>query len=100
VESSCEFGIEPTGSIKFWKTIEWPNNSGGGGGLSCSAQLHRVSCIFMQHHEPGQYLSSSFHISRGIQHHSYHRILRLFMKYWLKCSFSQRLCMDVFVTQI
>jgi hypothetical protein len=24
VESSCEFGIEPSGSIKCWETIEWP----------------------------------------------------------------------------
>jgi hypothetical protein len=26
VESSCEFGIEPSGSIKCWETIECPNN--------------------------------------------------------------------------
>jgi hypothetical protein len=26
VESSCEFVIEPSGSIKCWETIEWPNN--------------------------------------------------------------------------
>jgi hypothetical protein len=26
VESSCEFGIEPSGSIKCWETVEWPNN--------------------------------------------------------------------------
>jgi hypothetical protein len=25
VESSCEFGIEPSGSMEFWETIEWPN---------------------------------------------------------------------------
>jgi hypothetical protein len=25
VESSCEFGIEPLGSMKCWETIEWPN---------------------------------------------------------------------------
>jgi hypothetical protein len=25
VESSCEFGNEPTGSMKFWETIEWPD---------------------------------------------------------------------------
>jgi hypothetical protein len=24
--SSCEFGIEPSGCIKCWETIEWPNN--------------------------------------------------------------------------
>jgi hypothetical protein len=24
MESSCEFGIEPSGSMKCWKTIEWP----------------------------------------------------------------------------
>jgi hypothetical protein len=21
----CEFGIEPSGSMKCWETIEWPN---------------------------------------------------------------------------
>jgi hypothetical protein len=26
VESSCEFGIEPSGSVKCWETIECPNN--------------------------------------------------------------------------
>jgi hypothetical protein len=26
VESSCEFGIEPSGSMKCWETIECPNN--------------------------------------------------------------------------
>jgi hypothetical protein len=26
VESSCEFGIEPLGSVKCCETIEWPNN--------------------------------------------------------------------------
>jgi hypothetical protein len=26
VESSCEFGIEPLGSIKCWETIKWLNN--------------------------------------------------------------------------
>jgi hypothetical protein len=25
VESSSEFGIEPSGSMKCWETIEWPN---------------------------------------------------------------------------
>jgi hypothetical protein len=24
VESSCEFGIQPSGSMKCWETIEWP----------------------------------------------------------------------------
>jgi hypothetical protein len=24
VESCCEFGIEPSGSMKCWETIEWP----------------------------------------------------------------------------
>jgi hypothetical protein len=38
VESSCEFGIEPSGSMKCWETIEWPIS----GGLSSSAQLHIV----------------------------------------------------------
>jgi hypothetical protein len=36
VESCCEFGIGPTGSMKCWETIEWPSISG----LSSSAQLH------------------------------------------------------------
>jgi hypothetical protein len=39
VESSGEFGIEPTGSMKCWETIEWPSISD----LSSSVQLHRVS---------------------------------------------------------
>jgi hypothetical protein len=26
VESSCEFGNEPSGPIKSWETIEWPDN--------------------------------------------------------------------------
>jgi hypothetical protein len=26
VESSCEFGTESLGSIKYWETIEWHNN--------------------------------------------------------------------------
>jgi hypothetical protein len=25
VESCCEFGIEPSGSMKCWETIEWPS---------------------------------------------------------------------------
>jgi hypothetical protein len=25
-ESSCEFGIEPSGSIKCWETIQWLHN--------------------------------------------------------------------------
>jgi hypothetical protein len=25
VESSCEFDTEPSGSMKCWETIEWPN---------------------------------------------------------------------------
>jgi hypothetical protein len=26
VESSCEFGIESSGSMKCWKTIKWLNS--------------------------------------------------------------------------
>jgi hypothetical protein len=37
----CEFGIEPSGSMKCWETIKWPTS----GGLSSSAQLHRVSWL-------------------------------------------------------
>jgi hypothetical protein len=39
VESSCEFGIELSGSMKRWETIEWLNYSG----LSSSVQLNIVS---------------------------------------------------------
>jgi hypothetical protein len=39
VESSCDFGIEPTGSMKCWETIEWLTSSGH----SISVQLHIVS---------------------------------------------------------
>jgi hypothetical protein len=39
VESSCESGIEPSGSMKCWKTIEWLTSSG----QSISVQLHIVS---------------------------------------------------------
>jgi hypothetical protein len=28
VESCCEFAIKPSGSIKCWETIEWPNSWG------------------------------------------------------------------------
>jgi hypothetical protein len=36
VERSCEFGIEPTGSIKCWEAIEWLTSSGH----SISVQPH------------------------------------------------------------
>jgi hypothetical protein len=39
MESACEFGIEPTGSVKCWETIEWLTYSGH----SISVQLHIVS---------------------------------------------------------
>jgi hypothetical protein len=39
VESSCEFSIEASGSIKCWETVDCPNNWGP---LYC-AQLNRVS---------------------------------------------------------
>jgi hypothetical protein len=39
VESSCEFGIEPSGSIKWWETIDVKTTRD----LSSSAQLHGVS---------------------------------------------------------
>jgi hypothetical protein len=41
VESSCEFGIELSGSMKCWETVEWSGLTSSG--LSSSAQLHRVS---------------------------------------------------------
>jgi hypothetical protein len=39
VESCCEFGIEPSGSMKCWDISSGLKSSG----LSSSAQLHRVS---------------------------------------------------------
>jgi hypothetical protein len=39
VESPCEFGIEPLGSMKCWETIKCPNNWG----LSSGAHFNRVS---------------------------------------------------------
>jgi hypothetical protein len=49
VESSCEFGNEPTGSMKCWETFEWPSISC----LSSSVQLHIVSylCILKNMNE-------------------------------------------------
>jgi hypothetical protein len=41
VESCCEFGIEPTGSMKCWETIEWLTSSGHW----ISVQLHIVSWL-------------------------------------------------------
>jgi hypothetical protein len=26
VESSCEHGIEPSGSMKYWEVLEWLHN--------------------------------------------------------------------------
>jgi hypothetical protein len=42
VESSCEFGIEPSGSMKCWETISSGLTSSGP--LS-NAQFHRVSYL-------------------------------------------------------
>jgi hypothetical protein len=39
VDSSCKFGIEPSGSIKHWETSSVLTTRD----LSSSAQLHRVS---------------------------------------------------------
>jgi hypothetical protein len=41
VESSCEFGIEPSGSMKCWKLLSGLTSSG----LWSSAQLRRVSLV-------------------------------------------------------
>jgi hypothetical protein len=40
VEGSCEFGIEPSGFIKYWETIKSILTTRD---LSSSAQLHIVS---------------------------------------------------------
>jgi hypothetical protein len=39
VESCCEFGTEPSYSMKCWEIMEWSHTAGG---LSSSAQLHIV----------------------------------------------------------
>jgi hypothetical protein len=39
VESSCEYGKDPLGSIKCWKLLSGLIT----GGFTSSAQLHRVS---------------------------------------------------------
>jgi hypothetical protein len=44
VESSCEFGIEPSGSIKCWESSECRNNWRSSSG----AELHRVSWLVRQ----------------------------------------------------
>jgi hypothetical protein len=41
VESSCEFGIDPSGSIKCWETSSVPTTRD----LSSSAQLHRANLV-------------------------------------------------------
>jgi hypothetical protein len=41
VGSSCEFGIEPSGSIKCWETIQTTRD------LSSSAQLHGVGWLVL-----------------------------------------------------
>jgi hypothetical protein len=41
MESSCEFGIEPMGSMKCWETIKWLTSSGH----SISVQLRIVSLL-------------------------------------------------------
>jgi hypothetical protein len=41
VESSCEFGNEPSGSVKCWETIKWLHNWWP----PSSAQFHRVSLV-------------------------------------------------------
>jgi hypothetical protein len=46
VESSCEFSIEPSGSIKCWSGLTSSGLTSSGptsSGLLSSAQLHRVS---------------------------------------------------------
>jgi hypothetical protein len=42
VESSCEFGIEPSGSIRCWENIECLVTIGG---LSSGAQLQNLLVI-------------------------------------------------------
>jgi hypothetical protein len=42
-ESSCEFGIQPSVSIKCWETVECPTTRD----LWSSAQLHGVSYLLV-----------------------------------------------------
>jgi hypothetical protein len=61
VESSCEFGNEPSGFIKCWETIEYPNLTTRG--LSSGAQLHTVS-EFLYFVPSSQYIAWTPHNSR------------------------------------
>jgi hypothetical protein len=43
VESSCEFGIDPLGSINCWKTIKCPNNWGSLEEFSAPQSLSKIT---------------------------------------------------------
>jgi hypothetical protein len=45
VESSCELGNEPSGSIKCWELPKGCTTCG----LSSGTQLHRVSCLLQRY---------------------------------------------------
>jgi hypothetical protein len=44
VESSGECGNEPSGPLKCWETIEWPNICD----LSSSSQLHELVYLLLR----------------------------------------------------
>jgi hypothetical protein len=39
VKRSCEFGTEPSGSMKYWETIEWPKHPVASGLLLSTIEL-------------------------------------------------------------
>jgi hypothetical protein len=45
VENFCEFSIEPSGSIRYWETIERPNNSGASRVALSSTELVMYSAL-------------------------------------------------------
>jgi hypothetical protein len=64
VESSCELGDEPSGSIKCW---ELPNGCTTCG-LSSGTQLHRVSLILENNSMMRTKSSYTIHIFRQLLH--------------------------------
>jgi hypothetical protein len=75
VESSCEFGIEPSGSMKCWKLSSGLTSSG----LSGSAQLHIVRIkTQILHFYNNQiffiYNQVSLHVSANVGHHQVNTI--------------------------
>jgi hypothetical protein len=62
VESSCEFGIEPTGSMKSWESFEWPKQLVASRVVLSSIEL--VSYVYLP---SGPHSLAEFHECTGIQ---------------------------------